>query len=201
MALYVPRISSSLEHIKRDPHGGHNGLVDGPDLLLGPVPVLPLLHLKLIPFVQPLLLMPHQQQLTDGTAVLPDLRVGFLVILYDLAQPEGVFPAVLHKVLLDPFRGPRQLAGHPRLDLLVQRPYPLFEEGQLLGLEAGDDGVVVPHDEEDVLSPEPQVVALAVHVSCIVGDLEPQPLPVAHLPEEFEEGPAELELKHAGLLR
>ena len=109
-------------------------------------------------------------------------------------------PTVHHKVLLDALRRPRQLAGHSRLDLLVQGPYALLKEGQLLGQEAGDDGVVVPHDEEDVLPQHPQVLTAPVDVGRVVRDLEAQPLPVSHLPEQLEEGFAELELEHAGFL-
>ena len=199
VALHVPSCVP-LEHLKRLPHGGHNVLVDGLDLPLGLFPVLPLLQLVHAPLVQPLLLVSHQQKLADGATVSSNEPVGHLVALDDLAQLEGVVPAVHHKVLLDPFRRPSQLAGHPWLDLLVQEPYALLEEGQFLGQEAGDDRVVVPHDEEDVLPQHPQVLAAPVDVGRVVRDLEVQPLPVAHLPEQLEEGFAELEFEHAGFL-
>ena len=155
-----------------------------------------LLRLELCPLVDLLPVEPDEQDLTHLPAVSSDCTIRGLVVLDDDADLVRMGAAVVDEIVQDFLCGPRQL-GHPRSDLLVQRANPLLKQSLLLGLQAGQDAVVVSDDEENVLPEDPQGLALAVDAVGVVGDLEAQSLPGAHLGKQLEQELAEPGLNHA----
>ena len=104
-------------------------------------------------------------------------------------------PTVADKELYA-LRGPSQLC-HSRTDLFIQAFDSLLKQRSLFRLKAGDDSIVVPDDEHDVLPQHPELLTLLVDVDSIVGHLKSQSLPVVHLTKQLEQSVAEADLNQS----